>query len=444
MLRDAGMHVGIIGGGVAGLVAAYELAKQGQDVTVLEKHSRIGGMAGSFCLEDGHQIETYYHFICKPDRAYLEMMRELGIDTQLRWVTTKMGLFYKGGLHTLGDPVSLLRFPGLSWQDKLRFGLATVRAILRSSTAWHGLEELSAEEWLVSHYGQRTYDLLYKPLVDLKFREHASELSAAWMWARLHRLGNSRTLDQRERIGYLEGGTQLFIDSLEQAIHGLGANIRTGAEVEEVVMEGGRILGLSCQGAFHAFDRVISTIPIPALLPLVHESQGPYFDNLRSVKYLDVVTLVLRLGQSLTPYFWTNVSDSRINMPGFIEYTNLNPMPHLNGDSVVYIPQYLPTAHPFAMYSGEHLLELYESHLAQITPAFSRGWVRSSHVFRTQFAQPVCEMGFSRHIPAMRTPIHGFYLTDSYQLHPEDRTISNSITLGRRAATLAQDRGSGP
>jgi uncharacterized protein with NAD-binding domain and iron-sulfur cluster len=128
MLRDAGMHVGIIGGGVAGLVAAYELAKQGQDVTVLEKHSRIGGMAGSFCLEDGHQIETYYHFICKPDRAYLEMMRELGIDTQLRWVTTKMGLFYKGGLHTLGDPVSLLRFPGLSWQDKLRFGLATVRA----------------------------------------------------------------------------------------------------------------------------------------------------------------------------------------------------------------------------------------------------------------------------------------------------------------------------
>ena len=38
-----------------------------------------------------------------------------------------------------------------------------------------------------------------------------------------------------------------------------------------------------------------------------------------------------------------------------------------------------------------------------------------------------------------RTPVKGLYLTDSCQLHPDDRTVSNSIGLGKRVAQLVRD-----
>jgi NADPH-dependent 2,4-dienoyl-CoA reductase/sulfur reductase-like enzyme len=41
--RSAGPRVVVIGGGFAGLTAAYELSRAGADVTVLEARNRIGG-----------------------------------------------------------------------------------------------------------------------------------------------------------------------------------------------------------------------------------------------------------------------------------------------------------------------------------------------------------------------------------------------------------------
>ena len=64
------MHVGIIGGGVAGLVATYELCKTGIKVTLFEREATLGGLASSFAIDGSHEIERYYHFICKPDRPY--------------------------------------------------------------------------------------------------------------------------------------------------------------------------------------------------------------------------------------------------------------------------------------------------------------------------------------------------------------------------------------
>ena len=106
------MKVVILGAGIAGLVAAYTLAKTGNvQVTLVEQAERAGGLAASFPLADGQQIEKYYHFICKPDATYRRLLHELGIARHLHWQTTHMGLFYHGEMHTLSDPLSLLHFP---------------------------------------------------------------------------------------------------------------------------------------------------------------------------------------------------------------------------------------------------------------------------------------------------------------------------------------------
>jgi protoporphyrinogen oxidase len=428
------MRVGIIGGGIAGLVAAYELSKTGAAVTLFERAPKLGGLAGSFRVGDGQEVEKYYHFICKPDRDYFEMMEELGLRSRLRWVTTDMGFFFNGSLYTLGDPLSLFAFPHLSPRDKLRFVWSTLRAKLRSASSWRDIENVPARAWLVRQYGERTYRMLYAPLLESKFREYTPSISAAWMWARFYRLGNSRTITQKERLGYLTGGSQAYIDALERAIRSRGVEVRTSSSVEQIVTEAGTVSGVRCDGTLLSFDAVLSTVPIPHTAELFAELDGPYFDNLRQLKYIGVMVMLLRIRQRFSKYFWMNVSDPRMDISGIIEYTNLNPLPELGGDSILYIPQYLPHTHTLYTISNDDLFERYCSYLKLINPRFERDWISQYWVHRDRFAQPICELGFSKHVPDIRTPIRNLYLTDSYQLHPHDRSISDSTRLGRRAA----------
>ena len=140
--------------------------------------------------------------------------------------------------------------------------------------------------------------------------------------------------------------------------------------------------------------------------------------------------------RSITHYFWTNLNDPRIRLAGVIEYTNLNPLPHLKGDRIVYLPQYLPSTDEKFRRPDNEIINEYVGYLKIINPQFTEADVREAFVFREKYAQPICEIGFTKDVPDMRTPLRGFFLTDSSQLHPDDRTISNSLGLGLKAAAL--------
>lgn len=430
------MQVAVIGGGIAGLVAARDLATAGAAVTLIERAPRLGGQAGSFELGPGEEIERYYHFICQGDSGYLRMLDELGIAERLHWRTTDMGLFYDGHLYTFGDPLSLLRFPHLRVRDKVRFAVTTASAKLRPATRWQDIEDVTAVEWLVRHYGERSYRLLYEPLLVSKFQDHAPRISAAWMWARLNRLGNSRSRLMKERIGYLEGGSQAYVDALEKSLRDSGVDIRVSTAVERVEVEDGRVRGVVLDGHLQPYDAVLSTVPVPHTRELFAGLEGPYFDNLRSLEYLGVTVLTLRLDRPFSKYYWTNVSDARLPMSGVIESTNLNPLPALGGDAILYVPQYLSHTDPRYSLPDDVLFEQYCTALKLMNPAFDRSWIKGWWLHRERFTQPVCETGFSQRVPSMRTPIRNLLLTDSYQLNPNDRAISFSTDLGREAARL--------
>jgi protoporphyrinogen oxidase len=132
-----------------------------------------------------------------------------------------------------------------------------------------------------------------------------------------------------------------------------------------------------------------------------------------------------------------NVSDPQMPMSGVIEATNLNPMPALGGDALVYIPQYITVDDPRAQVTDDELLAGYCDALARINPAFDRSWIVDHWVHRERYTQPVCDVGFRERVPSIRTSVPNLFVTDSYQLNPHDRAISFSTDLGRTAAQLA-------
>jgi protoporphyrinogen oxidase len=120
-----------------------------------------------------------------------------------------------------------------------------------------------------------------------------------------------------------------------------------------------------------------------------------------------------------------------------IEYTNLNPLPELGGDHVLYVPQYLSADDPRYAQSDEEVFARYTDALALIHPAFERRWVKFYAVFRDRFAQPICLTDYRTTTPAIATPVPNLFLTDSCQLHPHDRSISGAFGLGKEAGRLA-------
>ena len=110
-------QVVVIGAGPMGLAAAYEAIKGGHHVDVLEAGPLAGGMSAHFDF-GGISLERFYHFVCRDDQPTFDLMKELGIEGKMRWVPTSMGFFWEGSLHPWGNPLALLRFPGIAhWRN---------------------------------------------------------------------------------------------------------------------------------------------------------------------------------------------------------------------------------------------------------------------------------------------------------------------------------------
>lgn len=419
----------VIGAGAMGLAAAYHAAKAGHAVEVLEAGPEPGGMAAHFDF-NGVSIERFYHFVCTADAPTFALMDELGLGDQMRWRKTSMGYFSGGKLHAWGDPVSLLRYPRVGLLARLRYGLLAFVSTKRER--WDALETQSAREWITRWAGKEAYDKLWRPLFDLKFYEYADNVSAAWIWTRVKRIGRSRSSMFAERLGYIEGGSQTLVARLVERIEALGGIVRCATPARRVVSEDGRVTGVVTTDGFHPADAVISTVPTPLVSDLAPDLPQDWKDRYDAINNIGVCCLLFKLKRPVTPHFWVNVAEPDIAIPGIIEFSNLRPMP--GGEAIVFVPYYMPVTNPKFGWPDDRLLDEAWSYLRRINPALTDADVLSRKVARLRYAQPICEPGFAAKIPPVETPIAGLQIADTCFYYPEDRGIAESVRLGEEMA----------
>lgn len=426
--------VGIIGGGVMGLSAAYELTKNGIPVILFEKYDVLGGLAASFDW-NGARFEKYYHFICLPDKVYITLLKELGLINKLHWRNTKMSYFYNGKLYRWGDPLSLLSFPGLNLRQKMSYGFNVLYSKLFSD--WKKIEDRSAVAWLKGWLGEEAYEVLWVTLLEFKFWDYADEVSAAWIWSRIRRVANSRKWLLWEYSGHLEGGTQVFIDKIAGEIRNKGGQILPASPVTAITTRAGAAESVFAAGKEYPLEAIISTIPLPEFLKLKADLPAAYRDQLSKIKNIGIVCLALLLKRRLTDNFWLNIKDKRIGLPGLIEYTNLNDSLFAGEKHLVYVPLYIDQKSPKYAKPDAELFNEYFNWLQLIVPDLKAEDVLGYKVFRDAYAQPIPEKGFSRMLPPIASPVKNLYVADTSYYFPEDRTLDQSIFLGKELAQSA-------
>lgn len=422
--------IAVIGGGPMGLAVAYELTRLGHQPVLIEADDRLGGMAACFDFAD-MQLERYYHFHCLSDTAFFQMLRELGLLDQLEWRTTRMGFYLDGRLYPWGTVGAVLSFRRLPLFTRVRYLLHAARCL--TIRDWRSLDGISATHWLRRWLGEKGYQVLWHKLFAFKFFHYSEHISAAWIWSRIRRLGQSRRR-LKETLGFLRGGSQQLIDALSVAIAEGGGRILLSTPVQALrpLPSGGAILTTATGD--QAFDCVISTVPLPLLAPILRAGSvdQALVDRYGALPSVACACVVMKTRQAVTANFWTNVNDERFSIPGVIEMSNLRPL----GGHVSYVPFYIPAEHPDYQRSNKAFIADAWDCLKAINPQLSDADLMASHCSRYRFAQPVCGVHFQQSLPPLQ-PFPGVFTADTTAYYPEDRGISESIGFGRQLARQA-------
>lgn len=438
------LRVAIIGGGIAGLAAAYDLARAStvrSEVTVYEASATLGGLAAGFRGRPEWEwpLEHFYHHLFTNDDAILDFTHELGLGDLLETHRPTTVLHVKGQNFPFDTPLRLLQFPHLGLVDKVRMGMVIAWLKYLPASRWPRYDALVADEWLAQWMGDTGYDMVWRPMLQGKFGPYYDTVNLAWFWARIYK--------RTPRLVYYRGGFQAFVDGLSAQVRQQGARIITGVNVQAIRKTAEGLAVTSSALAPATYDVVLSTVGPGLMQRLAPDLPNDYLGQLRQLKSIGAVVMTVALDRPLLAdgAYWVNLP-KRDGYPflALVEHTNMIDASHYAGDHLLYLGDYLPADHRYFSLSDDALIAEFMPHLKHFNAAFDPTWVRGAWVHKATYAQPVPPVGYAKMIPDVRTPLPGLYFASMSQVYPWDRGTNYAVEMGRRvAAEILNDAGMG-
>ncbi len=421
------MKIAIIGAGVGGLTAAFELNKKGHEVIVYERENQPGGLAAGF-KEKGWNwsLEKYYHHWFKTDKAILSLIDELGLSEHVQFHRPKTVVYHQGSFYPLDSPIAALQFPGFSLIDKVRFGFITV--YLKYFSRWKPLEKYTACEWIKRFYGNNLYEVLFKPLLISKFSDYYQEVNMAWFWARFK--------VRSAKLGTFKGGFQAFLDQFTEILSEKGIRFFFNTSILVIKsLKNGKV-ELSIEDKKIIFDQVLATISPKILSSITPQLKVDYVKKINAQKSIGAIVAILSLKKQLSKesYYWFNLPKSAgFPFLALVEHTNYVSSDNFNGEHLIYCGDYLAHSHKYFNMNNEELIDNFIPSLKKINPSFTKDWIKKSWVFKTPYAQPIPRINHSHNLLHIKTPLSGLFLASMSQVYPWDRGTNYAVSFAHQA-----------
>jgi Protoporphyrinogen oxidase len=423
------MKIAVLGGGLTGLTASYYLAKKNQKVNLFEKEKVLGGLTSGFKQKNwGWFLERAYHHLFANDNDILDFAKEIGFN-KIFFKTPITASLYQNSqpnysIYPLDTPIDLLRFPLLSFSDKIR--ASATLAFLKLSPFLPFFEKQTSELFLKKAMGEKGYSILFEELFRKKFGKYAGNILLSFFWARIKKRTKS--------LGYIEGGFQAFINYLEKLLKDLGVNILTGYEVKEIKKKKEMFLIDNQE-----FDLVISTLPTPVTRKIAQKIFSAEFtQNLRKLSYLHALTLILETDKPiLRKTYWLNLIAPEIPIMVLVQHTNFVDKKYYGGKHLAYLGWYLDKDDKLWRMNDKDLLNFILPYLKQISDFQFQ--ISNYYVFRAPFAQPIFDKNFLKYKPNFSTPAKNFYIANLDMTYPYDRGTNYAVKLGKEISKIIID-----
>ena len=423
----------IAGGGMLGLTLAMRMAKQGHDVTLIEAAPTLGGLAGVWDIGDV-VFDKHYHVTLLSDSRTRGLVEEIGLGDDLRWIETKTGFYTNDTLYSMSDTAEFLKFPPLKFIEKLRLGGTIFYASKIKN--WKRLEHTKVADWLTRWSGKGTFEKIWQPLLKAKLGESYKKTSASFIWACISRMYKARRTGlKKEMFGYVTGGYSKIIDRLVAVLDELNVDVRTGSPISQVTKdEDGRFTISYNDKSEERFDKVIMTTPNSILSRVCPDLSQDERDRFDKVEYLGIVCASVLLKKPLSPYYVTNITDDWVPMTAVIEMTTIVDPAELKGQSLVFLPKYVPAEHELFEKSDEEIQESFLSALDRMYPDFSREQdVVDFKISRVKTVMAIPTLGYSELLPPMKSSVDGLYIVNSSYILKGNLNVNETITIAEKA-----------
>ena len=421
-----GKTVGVIGGGIMGIDIARRLCREGYDVSLMEGSSEIGGLASPSRFGD-YTWDKFYHVILPDDIFTLNMIKELGLENELRWNETKTGFFINDKFHSMSDVIEFLRFPALNLIDKFRLGLTILAGSYIKN--YERLETIPVTVWLKRWSGKNTFNKIWLPLLKAKLGDDYKFTSAAFICATIKRLYGARKKGAKKEVfGFVSGGYARILAAMKEKIKSENINTITNFKVISVRQTpDSDLMVTSTDGKEMVFNYVITSLPSFVTASVCHDLSDIERERLKNIKYLGVVCISLLLNKELSPYYITNITDERIPLTGVIEMTALVGTSFFGGNSLVYLPKYVNSEDQMFNFSDQALKESFITSLKLIHPSLKDEEIISCQVAKAKYVITLPEMGYSLNLPSFKTSVNNLFVINSSFI--TDGTLNVNETL---------------
>ncbi|GAA0315998.1 FAD-dependent oxidoreductase [Bacillus carboniphilus] len=392
----------IIGGGLAGMVAANLLADQGHKVLIIEKGKKLGGRATTSFIHDSY-LNLGPHALYKEGAAF-KILHELGVvlqggEPKLKGILT---LDHQGTKFP-SSPIGLLQSSILSWKEKLEF-VRMYSTITKIN--WRRVPNQTFTEWLQSRHVSPRVSILIQAL--LAISSYCKEKVSASFAIRQLQLAKKGVL-------YVDGGWDTITQQLVEKAIRKGVTIWKGEKV--VRIDGNApLFHVSLHSEEQLTGKTILYTGPPGLLSNLMEGPAEF----KQIKLLEPVKgtsldIVLKRDASYTHSFGFD-TDS------FLYYSNHSKAAHLSDQYDV--------AHLFGYEGNQENMEVF---LEKIVP----NW-RERKVFSRYLPKLTVSYGYPNHATASigekaYQAIEGFYLAGDWCIS-EGLLADASVSSARNAA----------
>jgi protoporphyrinogen oxidase len=405
----------VLGGGPAGLTAAYLLERAGRDAVVLEAEDQVGGLAKTV-ESDGYRFDLGGHRFFTKSVEVDELWHEiLGEEFLLRprmsriyWNNRYLDYPLRGTdvIRKLG-PVELAR---------------CMASYLRAAVRRNKVDD-SLEDWVSNRFGKRLFELFFKSYTEKVWGVPTSEIRAEWAAQRIKGLsffsaakaaffGNkgNKVKSLISEFNYPRFGPGQMWDAMTLAIENEGGEVRLEAPVTRIELVGGRVVEVEAGGDSYMLpDAVISSLPLRAVVEMVSPAPpAEVLEAARGLRYRDFLTVALVVdGEDLFPDNWIYIHEPAVRVGRIQNYRSWSPWMVPDPDKAcVGLEYFCFEGDDLWLMDDDALVELAAGELEQLRLS-PRSKVERGFAIRVPKAYPIYDADYAERVETIRTWLDG-------------------------------------
>lgn len=410
-----------------GLTLALRLAERGKKVTVYEASDRLGGLADAWQVGD-LTWDRHYHVTLLSDAHLRQLLKDLGLENDLIWGTTKTDFYTGGRFSPLNNAIDYLKFPPLGLIDKVRLA----GTILYASRIADGrpLEKIPVATWLTKLSGRRTYEEIWQPLLRAKLGDNYKQASAAFIWAIIRRLYAARRSGLKtEMFGYIDGGYHKVFARFAEVLAAKGVGVRLNAPVSDI-RSAPTGLEVESKGATASFDRVVVTTATPLAARICSSLTDAERRKLDGFLYQGILCASVVLKRPLRGAYITYIADPSVPYTAVIEMSALvDKDRQLGGNALVYLPRYVTADDPFLQSSDAEIEERFRAALQRMYPDLKPNDILAFRLSRVRQVLAVSTLNYTENLPPVETSVPGLSILTSAHIVNGTLNVNETVAL---------------